>query len=132
MNALTIILIAAGGACGALLRVGASALLKPMSEAKAFPLGTLAVNLLGCLAIGLVFGMLQRVANVESSEKLNAFLIAGLLGALTTFSTFALDILKLQDFKGMAMASLYLAISVVLGVGLCALGLRLSGASLGA
>ncbi|MCA8939441.1 MAG: CrcB family protein [Planctomycetes bacterium] len=130
MNGMTIALVAAGGALGAVMRVVIQHLLGPLSEARGFAIGTLAANLLGCLAIGIVFGLLERIAAESLRENLNAFVVAGVLGALTTYSTFALDLLKQADAKGIAMAALYLGLSLVLGLALAALGLRLSGASL--
>lgn len=127
---MTILLIALGGAIGALLRVGIGKLLEVPTEATNFPYGTMAANLLGCLAMGVLYGVLRGVSDAALVDKLQPFLIAGLLGSLTTFSSLALDVLKTHDISGMAMASLYLSLSLVLGVGLCAIGVKLTGAAI--
>ena len=81
------LVIAAGGAIGAILRF-------LMCEATfkitgiAYPLGTILVNLTGCFFIGLLWGVFS-VFEVGNNTKL--FIFTGLLGAFTTFSTFALE-----------------------------------------
>ncbi len=79
--------IGAGGAVGAVLRYVVSATVQGMSRDSGFPYGTLAVNLVGCFLIGLL-SILAETRGVFSSEAF-AFLFIGVLGALTTFSTFS-------------------------------------------
>lgn len=88
MNITTIIAVASGGAIGAIAR-----LLLSTAVNKTFihtlPFGTLAVNLLGSLLIGILFAYFHL--NTSLSPHLKSFLITGLLGALTTYSTFAIE-----------------------------------------
>ena len=88
MNIITIIAVASGGAIGATSR-----LLLSTAVNKTFihtlPLGTLAVNLLGSLLIGILFAYFHL--NTSLSPHLKTFLITGILGALTTYSTFAIE-----------------------------------------
>jgi len=88
MNLLTIAAVASGGAFGATLR-----LLINIGINKTFtstlPLGTLTVNLIGSLLIGILFAYFHM--NAALSPNLKVFLITGLLGALTTYSTFAIE-----------------------------------------
>ncbi len=88
MNITTIIAVASGGALGATLR-----LLLSTAVNKTFihtlPLGTLTVNLLGSLLIGILFAYFHL--NTSLSPHLKSFLITGMLGALTTYSTFAME-----------------------------------------
>jgi len=88
MNITTIIAVASGGAIGATSR-----LLLSTAVNKTFihtlPLGTLAVNLLGSLLIGILFAYFHL--NTSLSPHLKTFLITGILGALTTYSTFAIE-----------------------------------------
>ena len=88
MNSLTILAVASGGAVGATLR-----LLINTSVNKTFihalPLGTLAVNLLGSLFIGILFAYFHL--NTTLSPHLKTFMVTGILGALTTYSTFAIE-----------------------------------------
>ncbi|MEO9483597.1 MAG: CrcB family protein [Ekhidna sp.] len=82
---------------------------------------TLIVNLAGCLLIGILSGGLIKLNNQSS-----LFLIAGLCGGFTTFSTFALDGLKLIR-EGLLMQFLfYSAISLIGGLALCSLGFFLT------
>ena len=78
--------IGAGGAIGAVLRYIVSGAVQGMSREDGFPYGTLAVNLAGCFLIGFLT-ILAETRGVFSSEA-SAFVFVGVLGALTTFSTF--------------------------------------------
>lgn len=82
-----VLLVMLGGSLGAVCRYGVSLMAAKWFGA-GFPWGTLAVNLTGCLLIGLVFGMTER-GTTHPAERL--FFVTGFLGALTTFSTFALE-----------------------------------------
>lgn len=79
-----------------------------------FPLGTLIINILGCLIFGLLFGLLERYKVVPPA--MNVLLITGFCGGFTTFSTFAADLLSLSDRSQLASGLLYLSASVILGV----------------
>jgi len=84
---LKIIAIVAGGGLGALLRFTVYNLASKIFV-EGFPWGTLLVNLVGCLLIGLLFSIIDpRIHH----PAVSLFFITGFLGALTTFSTFALD-----------------------------------------
>lgn len=78
---------------------------------------TLIVNLVGCLLIGLLSGSLIKLNNHTS-----LFLIAGLCGGFTTFSTFALDGLKLIKDGLLLQFFLYSTISMVGGMAICFAG----------
>lgn len=80
----------------------------------AFPWGTLAVNGLGCLVLGLLTGWLATKG--ELSEPWRLALATGLLGGFTTFSAFSLDAVTLWE-RGQPMAAAgYVMVSVALGV----------------
>jgi len=88
MNTLSIIAVASGGAIGATLRLLInSAVNKHFIHA--LPLGTLAVNLIGSLIIGMLFAYFH--INTSMSPQLKTFMVTGILGALTTYSTFAIE-----------------------------------------
>ena len=86
-----------------------------------FPYGTLAVNILGSLAIGLMAGWFLR-EGVEAKPALQAFLITGLLGGFTTFSAFSLETLTLLQRNEMTAAFSYMGLSLLLTLGACAFG----------
>jgi len=88
MNFLTIIAVASGGAIGATLRLTISTAVNK-SFIHALPLGTLTVNLIGSLLIGILFAYFHL--NTSLSPHLKTFMITGILGALTTYSTFAIE-----------------------------------------
>lgn len=88
--------------------------------AAVFPWGTFAVNMLGCLAIGLLFGLAEKTHAV--SPSMNLFLITGFCGGFTTFSTFGDDLYLLLRQGHAGHFALYLSSSLVLGVLLVWLG----------
>ena len=88
MNSLTIIAVASGGAIGATLRLLINNTVNK-SFVHALPLGTLAVNLIGSLLIGMLFAYFHF--NTSLSPHLKTFMVTGILGALTTYSTFAIE-----------------------------------------
>ncbi len=82
-----------------------------------FPVGTLAVNVAGSLAIGIAIGALEGVGQ---PNKL--FFVTGFLGGFTTFSAFSLDALTLWQRGEALTAALYVIATVVLSLGAAALG----------
>lgn len=110
---LTLSLIALGGAVGSILRF-------LMVSAIGAPLGTAAVNLLGCFAIGVLFIVLG------SRESWQVLLMTGLLGGFTTFSAFSLDTLKLVEAGQPVQAAAYVLGSVVLSLIAVTLGVTLA------
>ena len=87
--------------------------------------GTLAVNLLGCLLIGLLAGLFARHPNVSLAAQ--RFLTIGVCGGFTTFSTFSRDGLTLWQEGRLLAFVLYVAGSVVAGLVAVAAGYRLAG-----
>ena len=85
--------IALGGALGAAARHGLNVAVHAR-YAVLFPLGIFVVNAAGCLAIGLLAGLLSS-SRIHMSEVARAFVFVGVLGGFTTFSSFALDTLTL-------------------------------------
>lgn len=83
-----ILLVMLGGSLGALSRYGVSLLAAGLFGTR-FPWGTLIVNLSGCFLIGLSFALAERTTFMNPSVRL--FFVTGFLGALTTFSTYALE-----------------------------------------
>lgn len=104
--------IAAGGAAGALLRFGVSTGVAAVAG-RAFPYGTLVVNVLGCLVMGILYvWFIERMA---VGPELRTALLVGVLGAFTTFSTFSIETLVLVENGEHARA----LVNVLLSVALC-------------
>ncbi len=89
----------------------------------AFPWGTLTVNVVGSLVMGLLAGWLAFRAEVAWSQSLRLFLMTGILGGFTTFSAFSLDVALLWERGDVATAAAYVIGSVVLSIGALAVGL---------
>lgn len=103
--------IAAGGAVGAVLRYAVSNGVHAMLG-RAFPYGTLTVNVLGSLAMGFLYIML--IERLSDNLHLRASLMIGFLGAFTTFSSFSMETLNLLENGEMIKAVMNVLISVVL------------------
>jgi len=121
-------LIAVGGALGALLRYGLSGVVQERSDSL-FPVGTLAVNVTGCFAIGLLAALFAGPYLIR--EEVRAFAFVGVLGAFTTFSTYGLETVGLATEGALWQAGANVAASNVLGVLGVWLGYRLMRAWVG-
>ena len=110
-----IVLVGAGGFLGAICRYLISGWVHRMLPFSGFPYGTLTVNILGCLLIGFLSG-LAETRNVLGPEA-RLFLLLGLLGGFTTFSTFGYETLALaRDAESLkALANIALHIAACLG-----------------
>lgn len=90
-----LLLIALGGAIGSVCRYGLSTIVQ-RSTSPFFPYGTFTVNVLGCLVFGIIMGAARERFVLGPSER--AFLLIGILGGFTTFSTFGYETFALlQD-----------------------------------
>ena len=118
-----ILLVGLGGFIGSVARYKLGGLVLHLSAQGRFPYSTFAVNLLGCLAIGLLAGLTERYELFGPGTRL--FLFTGLLGGFTTFSAFGLDALLLLRRSEFLVAALYAGASVVLGITAVWLGLKL-------
>lgn len=108
--------VGAGGAIGAVLRYLVSGWVQQLAPLGAFPLGTLAVNVLGCAVLGALGGLAEARSVLGPGARLFVFL--GILGGFTTFSTFAYETIALVR-EGEMMKG---ALNVVASVLLCLLG----------
>ncbi len=107
-----------GGVIGTLLRYLLSAYAYQFTSGL-FPVGTVTVNLAGCLVIGLLWGALD-VDNL--SQEMRNLIFIGLLGAFTTYSTYSLDTLNLFRFGEWKLAVVNVLVSNIGGILLTALG----------
>ena len=121
MNHFVIVFL--GGGLGAALRHGVNRL-SLVWFGPGFPVGTLAVNIAGSLAMGLLIGIFAGMEPVSNNMRL--FLATGILGGFTTFSAFSLDTLTLWERGEVGLAALYVAASVLLSLAAVAVGFFLS------
>lgn len=123
------LLVAAGGAIGAVARYGLGRAL----PAGAWPTGTMTANVAGGLLMGLLAGWLALRAGA-GGESIRLFTAVGLLGGFTTFSAFSLETALMIERRQLALAGGYAALSVILSVAALFAGLfvarRLFGAAL--
>ena len=108
-----------GGAVGAMGRFGLGSAISRVWT-NSFPLGTLLVNVLGAVLMGLLMGALGRVSPAWS-EPARLFVAVGVLGGFTTFSSFSLETVTLIERGQVLSAAAYVLLSVVV----CLAGLYL-------
>ena len=107
------LLVLAGAAVGAPLRFLTDRAVQRRHDT-VFPWGTFAVNVLGCLVLGTVTG---AVAAGAASSQVSLLLGTGLCGALTTYSTFSYETLRLAEDGARLFAAANVVASVVAGLG---------------
>ncbi len=121
---MTVLLVLLGGGVGAVLRhLVAQRLGRAGDGWRAFPWATFAVNMAGALLLGIVAGAAAANRVPHSVLVLTG---TGFCGALTTFSTFSHESVRLAEGRRAAMAVAYVVVSVAVGLALCALGWRLA------
>ena len=115
-----ILLVGLGGFLGAVARWGVAGAVQRVAGSS-FPAGTLAVNVLGCAAIGVLMGLVTSYSLLGPEAR--AFLLVGVLGAFTTFSTFGWETLALLSDGEWLPAFLNVALNVLVGLGAVFAGL---------
>lgn len=113
-----VIAIALGGAAGSVLRYGIGRVVQTHTHA-AFPYGTLAVNVLGCMLVGV---LARYFINDQAHRVLQPALVVGLCGGFTTFSAFSLETVGLLVGGAVGKAMLYVALSVLTCLSATAVG----------
>ncbi|MFT4191506.1 MAG: fluoride efflux transporter CrcB [Comamonas sp.] len=119
----SLLYVAVGGALGSVTRylMGSATMgWAALHWGTRFPVGTLVVNLLGCLLIGGIAGLADKHALLSADARL--FLVTGVIGGFTTFSSFGLETVMLLKGGDTGMAVAYVLASVLAGVALVALG----------
>jgi fluoride exporter len=107
--------IGVGGALGALARHGVNHLVNAQLAGLRFPLGIALVNLVGCFAIGLLAGLLAST-RITLPFYGREFVVVGVLGGFTTFSSFGLDTFVLARTHSIGQAALNVAVHVIGGL----------------
>jgi CrcB protein len=119
-----IVLVALGGAIGSVARYKLSGYILHHTIDWRFPAGTFAVNVIGCLAAGLLAGLAERYDFMSAQARLLVF--TGILGGFTTFSAFGLETMFLLRRGEIAIAGANVFLSVALGLAALWIGLGLS------
>jgi fluoride exporter len=121
---LSYIAVMAGGAVGSAARFWLSGSMAARFG-ETFPFGTLAVNVLGCLLIGLFTGLTRPDGPLLAPPLLRQFVSIGILGGFTTFSAFSLQTLQLLNNGEWLQASVYTVLSVVVCLACVGAGMML-------
>ena len=112
--------VGSGGFLGALARYGLSGLVHRQVPLATFPYGTLAVNLLGCLVIGVLAGLAE--SRQLFGPEFRTFALIGILGGFTTFSTFGYETFAMLRDDEHLRAAANIGMHVILGLALVWLG----------
>ena len=118
-----ILLVGLGGFAGSVARYKLGGLVLHLTVQERFPYSTFAINIFGCLLVGVLAGLVERHDLFGPDTRL--FLFTGLLGGFTTFSAFGLDAVFLVRRGEWWIAAVYAGASVVLGITAVWLGLKL-------
>jgi CrcB protein len=114
MNMLALAYVAFGGALGSMARFLMVTFVGKYTSPD-FPYGTLAVNVIGGLLLGLWVGSMAYMSPAKAKD-LHLLLAVGAMGGFTTFSAFSLDIILLMERSGLLQAAFYAISSVLLSV----------------
>ncbi len=117
---LQLFIVGAGGFVGAVLRFLVSSWVQSRSGSIIFPFGTMSVNMIGCLVIGFLTYLVETRSLLSMETR--SFVLIGLLGAFTTFSTFGNETLGLIRDSRLDLAAFNACFQVVVGVGMVWLG----------
>jgi len=109
-----IIWVGVGSFIGGILRYGVNTWVHRLLDIPGFPLGTLAVNMIGCLVIGFLTGLAETWTTFNTETRL--FLFVGVLGGFTTFSAFALETFELARGTQHGAAFVNIGLQIVLGL----------------
>ncbi len=118
------LLVGAGGFIGAIARYGVNSGFAKLLNGQWLPYGTLTVNVVGCLIIGLVAGLIDH--RQIGSPELRAFILIGILGGFTTYSAFGYETINLFREGQITAAIVNVAIQIVLGLGAVWVGYKLA------
>ena len=120
MNFWNILLVALGGAIGATCRYVISNIVDKSIKGT-FPISTFIINMLGCLLMGIFYGLSLKM---NISENYRAIIVSGILGAFTTFSTFSMEgFTMLKNGEYLLMLS-YILVSIIVGLVLVFIGMK--------
>ena len=119
MNATLFLAVATGGALGAILRYATYLFVTEYSDMPSY-FSTLLVNITGSFASGCIVALVS--SSIFLSEPVRLFIMVGLLGSLTTFSTFSYDSYMLFQRQDFAILAIYIGLSVIISICFFAIG----------
>ena len=125
---LRIILIFVAGGCGCLLRYGVAGGIHRLGNGS-FPVGTLSVNVIGCILIGFLAALFTGPVQIREDYRLA--IVVGLLGGFTTFSSYAYEAISMANGGQFGFAALKVLLSNGLGLAAAWFGMRLAPAVYG-
>ena len=120
-----LLLVAIGGALGSMARYAVGLGAARLFPASSWPWGTLTVNVVGGLAMGLLVGWMGLRAG-SGQEMVRVFAAVGVLGGFTTFSAFSLETALMIERREYGLAGAYVLLSVLLAVAALMAGLMLA------
>ena len=120
-NMKNLIYVFIGGGFGSVLRFLVSNYTQRLWPLKSFPMGTLAVNIIGCFLIGILIGTFSK-----TDSYLKFLLITGFCGGFTTFSAFSAENLTLWQSGNCFLSGIYIVTSVLAGISAVYLGMILN------
>jgi len=107
-----ILIVGSGGFIGTIARYLSNELMRKLTSSN-FPFGTLLINILGCLIIGLIYGFIEKGKLLEPDLRL--FLTTGICGGFTTFSAFSIETIIMLRNGEFIYVFAYLTLSILLG-----------------
>lgn len=116
------LLLCLAGAAGTLSRFWMGAFVQRLAG-ESFPLGNLAVNLLGCLLFGLVYAIVENRSGLPGDLRL--YVLTGFIGAFTTFSSYMFETVALMEHGLWGAAAMNITGQTMLGIGSIVVGLAL-------
>jgi CrcB protein len=117
-----LLIVGLGGGIGSIARYMLSVWVLQHTPSWRFPVGTFAVNLIGCFIAGIVLGLAEKRGLF--ADEWSVFLFVGLLGGFTTFSAFGLETVGLLRRGETGFAATYVVLSVLCGVALLWSGMK--------
>lgn len=118
----TILAVALGGALGSIVRLLTNNAILSLTKTS-FPLGIMFVNILGSFAMGILIAGFAE--SWQASQTVRSFLMVGVLGGFTTFSTFSSDTIMLWQRGDVVQAFIYAGVSVIFSIAALVAGMML-------
>lgn len=123
MNALALIYVGFGGAFGSMMRYAVTDIISRFNVS-GFPYGTLAVNVIGCLLMGIWIACMTIIPTAKAKD-LHLLFAVGALGGFTTFSAFSLDVFLLGEKEMYLPMAIYIFTSVIMSLAALLFGMWL-------